>query len=108
MNRRKRHSGIYKIEIEGWIYIGKSTDVFLRWSKHLTDLFANKHHNENLQKIFDESDYKEIRFTILKLCKKTELVKLEKEYIILANKEKLLNKVLYKSVKDGNITKETT
>ena len=94
--RRRRHAGIYKITIDDRIYIGRSNDVFLRWSKHLTDLFANKHHNSNLQELFNESNYRNLNFTILKLCKKTELNKLEKEFIISADQTKLLNKKLKK------------
>ena len=100
MNRRRRHIGIYKIEIDDWIYIGKSSDIFMRWSKHLTDLFANKHHNKYLQEKFDSSNYKKINFTILKLCSKKDLTKLEKQYIIEEKEqEKLLNILLKKSNK---------
>jgi hypothetical protein len=63
----------------------------------MTDLFAEKHHNKNLQKIFLESNYKNITFTILKLCKKSEVNKLEKEYIKSNSSDKLLNISLNKS-----------
>ena len=97
--RRQRHSGIYQIKIGDRIYIGKSNDVFMRWSKHLTDLFADKHHNSDLQVLFNQTNYRDIEFRILKLCRKTELNKLEKEFITSADQEKLLNKKLKKVLK---------
>ena len=102
-NKRKKHIGIYKIEIDGWIYIGKSVDIFMRWSKHLTDLFADKHHNKHLQEKFNNSNYKNINFSILKLCKKKDLTKLEKQYIIEEKQQdRILNILLKKSKKVSN------
>ena len=103
MNRRRRHIGIYKIEIDGWIYIGKSVDVFMRWSKHLTDLFADKHHNKFLQEKFNNSNYRNINFSILKLCSKKDLTSMEKQFIIdEKEQDKLLNILLKKSKKVSN------
>ena len=105
-NKRKKHIGIYKIEIDGWIYIGKSVDIFMRWSKHLTDLFANKHHNKYLQEKFDSSNYKNIDFSILKLCKRKDLTKLEKQYIIEEKQQDRLLNILIKKSKKVSEKKE--
>ena len=101
LNKRKRHIGIYRIEIEGWIYIGKSVDVFSRWNKHLTDLFADKHHNKNLQEIFNKSNYKKINFSILKLCSKKDLTVLEKQYIIEEKEQEKLLNIIFKKRKEN-------
>ena len=98
-NKRRKHIGIYQITIDDYLYIGKSVDIFMRWSKHMTDLFAETHHNKNLQKIFLESNYKNMTFTILKLCKKSEVNKLEKQFIKDNSSDKLLNIALKKKNK---------
>jgi|31_taG_2_1085359.scaffolds.fasta_scaffold25757_2 predicted GIY-YIG superfamily endonuclease len=102
-NKRKKNIGIYKIEIDGWIYIGKSVDIMMRWNKHLVDLFAENHHNKFLQEKFNNSNYRNINFSILKLCSKKDLTKLEKQYIIEEKQQdKLLNILLKKSKKVSN------
>jgi group I intron endonuclease len=93
---RRRHCGIYLITHlpSGKCYVGKSLDVFMRWDSHLSNLFIKKHHNKFLQALFDEGGYREWTFQILKLCKKTEVTTLEKQYINEYNTsspEKLLN-----------------
>ena len=100
MPRRPKHAGIYQIELDGFFYIGKSNDVFLRWSSHLTDLFYKRHHNKPLQEHFDVSNYRNLKFTILKICSKKELSALEKELIQnFPEQDKLLNVSLRKNKK---------
>ena len=87
--RRVKHSGIYKITHtpSSTIYIGKSVDIFNRWQSHLTDLFYNRHGNPTLQKLFDDGrqlgvhSYDDFTFSIIKLCKKTEIGTWEKQII---------------------------
>jgi group I intron endonuclease len=96
MGHRRRHCGIYLITHlpSGKLYVGKSLDVFMRWNSHCNQLFMKTHHNKFLQALFDAGNYREFSFTILKLCKKTEVTALEKQYINEYNTscpEKLLN-----------------
>ena len=101
-SRRKKHSGIYLLKIKDSYYIGQSVDIFSRWNTHLTQLFAETHHNKHLVELFNSNSYRDIEFSILKLCKKSELNKLEKEYIISYRNEgkNVINILLNKSLLD--------
>ena len=67
-------SGIYKIEHidSGMIYIGKSLDIFSRWSSHYTNVKFNKHTSPLLQQYFTEYTLESFNFTILEYVSKTE------------------------------------
>lgn len=99
-NKRKKHSGIYLIKIKETYYIGQSVDIMSRWNTHLTQLFAGTHHNKFLLEEFNNNNYRDINFSILKLCKKKELDKYEKEYIKLFSTEgkNIVNILLNKSL----------
>jgi hypothetical protein len=73
-------AGIYIIEIDDYYYIGKSVDVFSRWSNHYTSLKLNRHHSPKLQEKFNENKVTDIRFKVLEYVslsdwKKTHQVK---------------------------------
>ena len=80
-NGKKKHAGIYIIELKDSCYIGQSVDIFSRWNTHLTQLFSEKHHNKYLLELFNNNNYRDITFKILKLCSAKQLDSLEKEFI---------------------------
>lgn len=78
--------GIYKItnKITGKCYIGESINITSRWNRHLKELISNTHHSYKLQKAFNEYGIKNFNFEILEILNsynKTEILKIEKEYI---------------------------
>jgi predicted GIY-YIG superfamily endonuclease len=80
--KKKTHSGIYLISYkEESFYIGQSKDIFNRWNTHLTQLFSKTHHNKNLQELFNTGNYRDLSFSIIKLCSTKELDKYERELI---------------------------
>lgn len=64
-----RLSGIYKITHKptGMCYIGKSVDIFSRWSKHYTDIKQNKHSSPMLTFQWLYSKPIEWEFTLLEI-----------------------------------------
>jgi hypothetical protein len=68
-------SGIYKISIGDFYYIGKSVDTFSRWSSHYTLLKLNKHHSPELQSKFNELGIASLTFSILEYVSITEYKK---------------------------------
>lgn len=78
--------GIYKItnKITDKCYIGESINITSRWNRHLKELISNTHHSYKLQKAFNEYGIKNFNFEILEILNsynKTEILKIEKEYI---------------------------
>ena len=61
-------SGIYRIycKSEDKSYIGKSINIEERWKNHLNGLKKGKHHNKNLQKVFNKYGINDFEFSILK------------------------------------------
>jgi len=69
-------AGIYKISIGEYYYIGKSVDVFSRWSSHYTLLKLNSHHSPELQcKFNDELGVISLTFSVLEYVSITEYKK---------------------------------
>lgn len=84
MEKFNKISGIYQIrnKINGKRYIGKSNNITLRWSSHISDLVANKHKNNKLQEDFNTYNATAFEFTILELVTDlTILSNLEQTYI---------------------------
>lgn len=77
-NKRKRISGIYSISntITGRVYIGKSVNIPDRWWSHLSS-----EHNKELKDDFNMYGIESFTFRILALAPKSQLDKLEREYI---------------------------
>lgn len=77
-NKRKRISGIYSISntITGRVYIGKSVNIPDRWWSHLSS-----EHNKELKDDFNMYGIGSFTFRILALAPKSQLDKLEREYI---------------------------
>lgn len=59
-------AGIYKIEhISGYYYIGKSVDVFSRFSSHYTQLKVSKHSSPKFNELWNLTSINEWSFSIL-------------------------------------------
>jgi len=65
MGYKLRVSGIYIIEIGDYYYIGKSVDIFNRWSSHHKDLFLKQHHSPKLQEKYNELGLHMATFRVL-------------------------------------------
>jgi len=66
---------IYIIEIGEYYYIGKSKDVFSRWSSHYTSLVMKKHSSPLLQEKFNELGPTSLTFRVLEYISITEYKK---------------------------------
>ena len=73
-------SGIYKIEHidSGMVYIGKSLDIFSRWSSHYTNIKFQKHTSILLQQYLTEYPLESFSFMVLEYVSKTEYKKQSK------------------------------
>lgn len=66
-------SGIYIIEhIEGYYYIGMSSDFFNRLQGHYTQLKQGNHHSPKFQELFNKSKLEDWTFKILEYISITE------------------------------------
>lgn len=69
---KRKCGGIYIIEIDNYYYIGKSTNVWERWSSHYTNLKLNKHSSTKLQKKFNEFGVEKMSFRVIEYISITE------------------------------------
>ena len=71
--------GIYVIRCsrEAKVYVGSAMNLRLRWSLHLVDLRACKHHSHKLQRAFRRFGEAAFTFEVHELCPKTELIQRE-------------------------------
>ena len=79
-----RLTGIYKIQSiknPNRIYIGSSINVLMRWNDHAKHLRRNAHHSIKLQRHYNKYGSDDLRFTILYLCKESELTEAEQYFI---------------------------
>jgi hypothetical protein len=87
-----RTTGIYKITnlSNGKFYIGQSRDIFTRWKAHTMSL--NEHSNESVismavakydlrTQISQAGVHGNFHFEILKTCRETDLMEIERQYI---------------------------
>ena len=79
--------GIYCIEntVNHKKYIGQSTNVYYRWSKHKTELRYNRHDNDYLQKSWNKYGEDKFEFKLLEECSIEKLDEREIHYIELYN-----------------------
>jgi excinuclease UvrABC nuclease subunit len=57
-------------------YVGKSTEIHMRWASHYSDLKMRKHSSPKLQILFDNSRIEDFTFQILQYYSITEFKKL--------------------------------
>jgi group I intron endonuclease len=76
--------GIYSIKnkINNKLYIGSSSNIELRWTKHLSDLRRNIHANPHLQSAWIEYGEENFKFEILLECSQEQLL-LQEEIVSL-------------------------
>jgi len=72
---RIKCGGIYIIEIDEYYYIGKSVDIFSRWSAHYTLLKGGTHHSPKLQEMFNEFGLIKTTFKVLEYVSITDFKK---------------------------------
>lgn len=78
--RWQKKSGIYRLTINGNIYIGSAVDLTKRIRSHVNDLKGNRHINIHLQRAYNK--YKDFDFNIIEFVfDKKELIKAEQSYI---------------------------
>jgi group I intron endonuclease len=79
-----KHCGVYiirsKLKPER-CYIGHSIMVEKRWSIHINDLKANKHHSPKLQRHFNKYELSDLTFNIICECDRCDLIPIEQFYI---------------------------
>lgn len=78
-----KQCGIYEIFniINGKSYIGQSTNITQRLSKHKTELKHNKHQNLHLQNAWNKYGEYNFIFNVIEYCDIDELDDIEKYYI---------------------------
>lgn len=88
-----KYMGIYMIYStkEDKAYIGMSTNIPIRWENHKKDLIENKHHNKDLQDLFDKHGAKSLKYVVLEYCSKEKLENREKYFINKLLKESCIN-----------------
>lgn len=69
-NSLRNKSGIYKLvcSVNGMIYIGSSTDIGARISKHFSNLRHNKHPNKLLSADYSKYGEKSFSFEVIEFC----------------------------------------
>lgn len=78
-NSMTRTSGIYKLKIGNKFYIGGSTVLETRFTKHKSKLKTNTHSNFNMLDAYKECQ--DVEFEILELCTKED-VKIREQFYI--------------------------
>jgi group I intron endonuclease len=79
----KKFCGIYLIRnlINQKIYVGGSTNIKCRMSRHRRELNKNKHGNPQLQKDWNEFKYLNFDFSIQEFCTVENLIEIESHWI---------------------------
>jgi group I intron endonuclease len=78
-----KRSGIYQItnNINQRIYIGSAVNIKKRWYQHSSDLRLNRHYSLYLQRSYNKYGAKSFSYSILCLCPKEDLIKMEQFFI---------------------------
>lgn len=77
IKKYKGITGVYSIRIGETTYIGSSVDVGHRLALHFSLLYNNKHINNKLQLSFNNYKISDIEISLLDVCHKNELLRLE-------------------------------
>jgi len=91
----KNLTGIYSIRVQDYIYIGQASNMYMRWSGHLSKLRLNKHENNFMQRIFNKYGESAFTFEIVDETTKDDLISAEQGYLDIIRmfypKAKILN-----------------
>lgn len=70
MGKELEFSGIYAIKnkINGYMYIGQSKNINIRWINHRSRLNNNKHANQKLQNAWNEYGQDNFEFIVIEKC----------------------------------------
>lgn len=100
-----KQCGIYEIfnMVNGKSYIGQSTNITQRLSKHKSELRHNKHQNLHLQNAWNKHGEHSFLFNILEYCNIDELDDIERYYINIWNLTN--NQYGYNVESGGNLNK---
>jgi len=79
----KKKSGIYLIQNnkDSRKYIGSATDLYTRYHNHRLHLLRGNHCNQKLQRFVSKYSFEALLFSVIELCDKTDLIKLEQYWI---------------------------
>jgi len=73
--------GVYSIEVAGRLYVGASKNIRDRWGGHIDMLISKRHHNPNMQAVFDRDGLAAFRFRVLELCEREQLFFREQHWL---------------------------
>lgn len=77
-----RASGIYAITSpSGRKYVGSAVNISQRWAVHRSELKARKHHCAPLQNAADKYGLDTLKFSVVELCARSELITREQAHI---------------------------
>ncbi len=107
-----KHSGIYYIKnlVNNKIYVGSSTMVNIRLTRHRHFLKNNTHCNKHLQSAYNEYGKENFLFHLLERCASDKLVERENYYINLfdaSNREKGYNQATVTDTLRNNFSEES-
>lgn len=74
-----KRCGVYRLIVGDLHYYGSSVDIDRRYRDHLRNLSRGTHHNYKLQRVYREDT--PVFLTVLRLCERPELRKVEQEYL---------------------------
>lgn len=83
-------TGIYKIinKANGKYYIGRSSDIYNRWTTHRKKLHKNIHENKYLQRSWNKYGKENFEFLIIEEIPKELLLETEQKYLNISKTEK--------------------
>lgn len=92
----KNISGIYSLSINNKIYIGSACNLYNRLHTHKSLLLKGVHGNQIIQRSFNK--YKKLQFSILELCKITDLISREQHYMDVLHPKLNIRKIAYSNL----------
>lgn len=89
--------GVYAIinKINRKCYIGSSSNIYGRWSSHLSELKNNKHKNQKLQRAWNKYGENNFVFEMLEIFSDKQMDKLEFRKILIKREQYYLNLILF-------------
>lgn len=87
--------GIYKIvnTINNKVYVGSSSNLYVRWARHKSLLHKGTHTNQHLQKSVDKYGIDAFEFNVVEYCELDLLIQQENHYLSLCKNTYNIRKV---------------